>query len=64
MPHPVINTLKQTITQEDHGIMAMKREMLRSLEDRYGNIEQESLCILITVLDPCFKLKGFQVPIA
>ena len=58
----IINTLKKTITQqeEDHGIMAMKRGMLRSLADRYGNIEQEPLCILTTVLDPQFKLKGFS----
>ena len=40
--------------------MAMKRGMLRSLADRYGNIEQEPLCILTTVLDPRFKLKGFS----
>ena len=58
---PIINTLKKNITQEeDRGIMAMKRGMLRSLADRYGNIEQEPLCILTTVLDPRFKLKGFS----
>ena len=48
---PIINTLKKTILQEDddNGIMAMKRAMLKSLQDRYGTIEQEPLCVLSTV---------------
>ena len=39
---PIINSLKRTISQEedDHGIMGMKRGMLRSITDRYGDIEQ------------------------
>jgi len=59
---PIINTLKRTISQEedDHGIMGMKRGMLRSIADRYGDIEQQPLCILATVLDPRFKLKAFS----
>ena len=34
--------------------------MLKSIQDRYGDIEQESLCVLGTILDPRFKLKGFS----
>ena len=59
---PIINSLKRTISQEedDHGIMGMKRGMLRSITDRYGDIEQQPLCVLATVLDPRFKLKVFS----
>ena len=28
---------------------------------QYGNIEKEPLCLLSTVLDPWFKLKGFSI---
>ena len=38
----------------------MKRGMLRSITDRYGDIEQQPLCVLATVLDPRFKLKTFS----
>ena len=38
----------------------MTRRMLKSIQDRYGDIEQESLCVLGTILDPRFKLKGFS----
>ena len=34
--------------------------MLRSITDRYGDIEQQPLCILATVLDPRFKVKVFS----
>ena len=59
---PIINSLKRKISQEedDHGIMGMKRGMLRSITDRYGDIEQQPLCVLATVLDPRFKLKTFS----
>ena len=40
--------------------MSMKRGMLKSIQYRYGDIEQESLCVLGTILDPRFKLKGFS----
>lgn len=59
---PIINTLKRTISQDDddHGIMSMKRGMLKAISDRYKDIELQPLCILATVLDPRFKLKGFS----
>ena len=59
---PIISALKKGISEdeEDHGIMSMKRGMLKSIQDRYGNVEQESLCVLATILDPRFKLKGFM----
>ena len=38
----------------------MKREMLTSIEDRYGTVEQNSLCALATILDPRFKLRAFS----
>ena len=58
----IISALKKGISEdkEDHGIMSMKRGMLKSIQDRYGNVEQESLCVLATILDPRFKLKGFM----
>ena len=59
---PIINTLKRIISQDDdddHGIMSMKRGMLKSISDRYKDIELQPLCILATVLDPRFKLKAF-----
>ena len=56
---PIINSLKRTISQDDddHGI---KRGMLKAISDRYKDIELQPLCILATVLDPRFKLKGFS----
>jgi len=56
------NTLKWTISQEedDHGIMGMKRGMLRSIADRNSDIKQQLLCALATLHDPRFKLKGFS----
>lgn len=59
---PILNTLKValTIEEEDEGTMRMKRGMLKSLEDRYGDVEQNPLCALATVLDPRFKLKLFS----
>ena len=38
----------------------MKRGMLTSLEDRYGSVEQNSLCALATIMDPRFKLRVFS----
>ena len=38
--------------------MKMKRGMLKSLEDRYSNVEQNPLCAIPTVLDPRFKLSS------
>ena len=59
---PIVNILKKKFSEDvdDHGIMSMKRGMLKSIQDRYGDIEQESLCVLGTILDPRFKLKGFS----
>ena len=38
----------------------MKRGMLKAISDRYKDIELQPLCVLATVLDPRFKLKGFS----
>ena len=38
----------------------MKRGMLKSISDRYRDIELQPLCVLATVLDPRFKLKVFS----
>ena len=58
---PIINSIKRKISEEeDHGIMGMKRGMLRSITDRFGNLEQQPLCVLATVLDPRFKLNVFS----
>jgi len=47
------------LQEDDYGIMAMKRRMLRSLKYQYSNIEQKLLCVLSTVVDQWFKLEGF-----
>ena len=59
---PIINTLKQALVIDDNdtGIMAMKRGMCSSLEGRYGDVEQNPLCALSTVLDPRFKMRAFS----
>ena len=59
---PIIRALKKQISEDenDHGVMSMKRGILKSIQDRYGNVEQESLCVLATILDPRFKLKVFM----
>lgn len=59
---PIINTLKRALLtdEEDHGIMGMKRAMMKSLEDRYGSVEENPLCAMATVLDPRFKLRVFS----
>ena len=59
---PIIITLKRALTMEedDEGITRMKRGMLKSLQDRYEDVEQNSLCALATVLDPRFKLRVFS----
>ena len=59
---PVVTILKKKFSEnvDDHSIMSMKRQMLKSIQDRYGDIEQESLRALGTILDLRFKLKGFS----
>ena len=39
---PTINTLKVALStdEDDSGVMRIKRGMLKSLEDRYSNVEQ------------------------
>ena len=51
---PIVNILKKKFSEDvdDHSIMSMKSGMLKSIQDRYGDIEQESQCVLATVLDP------------
>ena len=56
---PILNTLKVALTTEE-GIMRMKRGMLKSLQDRYQDVEQNPLCALASALDPRFKLKVFS----
>ncbi len=41
-------------------MLRIKREMLRSLETRCSEVEQNPFYALATVLDPRFKLKGFS----
>ena len=38
----------------------MIKGMLKAISDRYKDIELHPLCVLATVLDPRFKLKGFS----
>ena len=55
---PIINTLKRIISQDDddHGTV---RGMLKSISNRYKDIELQPLCILATVFDPKFKFNLF-----
>ena len=59
---PIVSILKKKFSEDvdDLGIMSMERRMLKSIQDRYGDIEQESLFVLGTILDPRFKLKDFS----
>ena len=49
---PIINSLKRTISQDDddHGIMSMKRGMLKSIYDRYKATELQPLVSLLRCL--------------
>ena len=58
---PIVNSLNRLLQvhEEDHGIMAMKRKMLLSIENRFGNCETQELYCISTMLDPQFKNKVF-----
>ena len=55
---PIINTLKRIISQDDDDHRTV-RGMLKSISDRYKDIELQPLCILATVFDPKFKFNLF-----
>lgn len=59
---PIVNSLNRLlqIQEEDHGIMLMKRKMLSSMENRFGNCETQEIYCLSTILDPRFKNKAFS----
>ena len=48
------------ITEEDLGVMSMKRAMLTFLKHRYQDMESNKYYALATVLDPRFKLLVFS----
>ena len=54
---PIINSLKRTTSQDDddHGIMSIKRGMLKAVSDRSKDIELQHLCVHATVLDSRFN---------
>ena len=54
-----LNKLLQ-VDEEDHGIMAMKRKMLLSMQSHFASCETEDLYCLSTLLDPRFKDRVFS----
>ena len=58
---PVVNSIMRSleISDSDAGVMRMKREMLKSLKDRYRHMESNEYYSLATLLDPRFKQRVF-----
>ena len=59
---PIVNSIYRAlvITEEDLGVMSMKRAMLTSLKHRYQDMGSNKYYALATVLDPRFKLLVFS----
>ena len=59
---PIVNSIycALEITEEDLGVISMKRTMLTSLKHRYQDMESNKYYVLATVLDPRFKLLVFS----
>ena len=59
---PVVNSIIRSleIFDSDAGVMRMKREMLKSLKDRYKHMESNEYYALATLLDPRFKQRVFS----
>ena len=59
---PVVNSIMRSleISDSDAGVMKMKREMLKSLKDRYRHMESNEYYSLATLLDPRFKQRVFS----
>ena len=58
---PVVNSkiCSLEISDSDAGIMKMKREMLKSIKDRYKHMESNEYYAIATLLDPRFKQRVF-----
>ena len=61
---PFIKMLSKTLQKhhEDSGVRTMNREMLRSLEQRFCDIEENQHLLLASLLDPRFKDRFFNGP--
>ena len=59
---PVVNSIMRSleISDSDAGVTRMKREMLKSLKDRYRHMESNECYSLATLLDPRFKQRVFS----
>ena len=59
---PIVNSIMRSldVVDEDVGIMKMKREMLKSLKERYRHMESNEYYAIATLLDPRFKQKVFS----
>ena len=59
---PVVNSIMCSleIGDSDAGVMKIKREMLRSLRERYRQMEPNEFYAIATSLDPRFKQKVFS----
>ena len=61
---PVVNSIVRSLevfdTDSDIGVMKMKREMLKSLKERYRHMESNEHYAIATLLDPQFKQKVFS----
>ena len=49
------------VSDSDHGVMKMKREVLRSLKEHYKHMESNEYYASATLLDPRFKQEVFPL---
>lgn len=58
---PIIDVLRSTLEDlEDNGVGTVKQEILNSLDERFGDIEDSPLLLVATLLDPRYKDKMFS----
>ena len=58
---PIIDILRSTLQGlEDSGVGTVKQQILQSLEERFGDVEDSPLLLVATILDPRYKVKIFS----
>lgn len=58
---PIIDILRSTLQGlEDSGVGTVKQQILQSLEERFGDVEDSPLLLVATILDPRYKVKMFS----
>ena len=58
---PIIDVLRSTFEDlDDNGVGTIKQEILDSLDERFGNVDDSPLLLVATLLDPICKDKMFS----